>query len=53
MDLAGYQHGKGDMVHNFALGLSIFDHPKLPITKPLKVTPSHVKLHNELSHPMW
>jgi hypothetical protein len=43
MDLIGYRHGKGDMVHNFAHGLSIFDHPNLPITKPQKVTPSHVE----------
>jgi hypothetical protein len=33
-------HMKGDIVHDFAHGLSTPNHPDLPTTKPLKVKPS-------------
>jgi hypothetical protein len=47
MDSLGHAHVKGDMMHNFTHGLSIFDHPNIPITKSQKVKPfSHVKWHN-------
>jgi hypothetical protein len=36
-----FTHVEGDMVHNFAHGLSIFDHPNLLIKKPHKLKKIH------------
>ncbi len=47
-------HMKGDIVHNFAHGLSTLNHPNLPIAKPLKVKPfSNIEWHDQSSHLMW
>jgi hypothetical protein len=49
MDPLGHPHVEGDMVHNFAHGFCILDHPNLPTTRPQKIKPSsHIKWHDQL-----
>jgi hypothetical protein len=50
----GHPHWENDMAHNYAHGLSMFDHLEPPTTILQKVGPSkHAKSHDLQSHLMW